>query len=188
MFLHPGLARRPERGVSRRRQARIHREGLVRRHAHFGEGEGDDGGQPRAAGRFRRAETVPAVLAIFLEGLFETGRRAHDAVFQHAAMLVAHLVQRLQNLLAEFRAALKDRLRHVGRQVAKARHLAALVDFEKLVEQEHEVFHGGLVARHGRAPFGSGSNCVCEILNLSVMARFMRAIHVFARRPEERRG
>ena len=154
VFLHPGFARRPERGIGGRRQPRIHGEGLVRRHAHFREGEGDDGGQPRAARFHGRAEAVPAVLAIFLEGFLEAGRRAHDAVFQHAAMLVAHLVQGLQHFLAEFRAAFEDRLRHVRRQVAEARHLAALVDFEKLVEQEHEVFHGGLVARHGRAPLG----------------------------------
>jgi|GEM_PF-6674026 len=148
MLAHPWLARRPECGIGRRRQARIHREGLVRRHAHFGDRESHDRRQRRAARFLRRAEAVPAIGAEFLEGLFKSGRRAHDAVFEHATMLVAHLVQRLQNLLAKLRPAFEDRARHVGRQVPEARHIGPLVDAKQLVKQKQEIFHRGLVTRH----------------------------------------
>jgi hypothetical protein len=149
MLAHPVLARRPERAERGAGEARIHREGLVRRRAHFGEGEGDDGGQVRAAQLLGHAELVPAAVGIGLEGFLEALGRAHDAVLEVAAFLVARLVQRLQHFLAELRAAFEDRGGHVRRQLGEARQVGALVDFQKLMKEKKKILDRGLVARHG---------------------------------------
>ena len=43
-------------------------------------------------------------------GFLEARRGAHDTIFKHAAVLVAHLVERLKHFLAEFAAFRKHRI------------------------------------------------------------------------------
>jgi hypothetical protein len=84
-----------------------------------------------------------------LEGFLESLRRGDAAVVVAlAAFEIAHTIERLQDLLAEFRRFAEDRLAHVGGSIGEAGKIVVAVDLEHVVEQEAHIFHGGFVDWH----------------------------------------
>ena len=66
-------------------------------------------------------EPGPAALDKPVVGVLEARRRAHDAVLEPAALLVARAIERKQHVLAELGGFFADRLDDVGRGVLLAR-------------------------------------------------------------------
>ena len=106
-------------------EARIHREGLVRRGEHLLQREAHGGRQSLAAELRIAGDGGPAALGGTVVGVLEALGRAHDAVLVGAALLVAGAVEREQHVLAELGRFLDDGVDRVGRRVLVARQLGA---------------------------------------------------------------
>ena len=141
VLLHPRRTRRDQRAVGGApvRPGYIAKDWLadVR---HLGDGHGDE----RAAGSRRRIRSArrarsSRASAIGLVGFLEALGRAHDAVLEMAAFLVAGLVEGLQHLLAELRGvASRMSSISVRRQVGELRQVALLFDLQKLVASQSD--------------------------------------------------
>ena len=93
-------------------------------------------GMSRAAKFGGRAQAAPAAFAIGLVGFLESLGRAHHAILEMAAFLVARLVEGLQHFLAELAGIGQDVVDQVGRQVLELRQVAMLFDLQEFVDQE----------------------------------------------------
>ena len=149
MFLHPRRARCDRARCRRPRKAGIHREGLVRRLRHLGHGHRHHDGETGAAELRRRAEPAPARFGIGLERVLEARGRAHHAVLEMAAFLVAGLIERMKNFLAELSRIGENVVDQIGRQVRESGQVGLLFDLEKLVHEEFVVFDRGAIDGHG---------------------------------------
>jgi hypothetical protein len=91
----------------------------------------------------------PAGLAIGIVGLFESLRRCHAVVLvTGAARLVAALVQRLQNFLAQFRTLAEYGFDHVRSGIGETGQIVVALKTEHFVEHEQDIVNRRLVARH----------------------------------------
>jgi hypothetical protein len=134
-------------------QARIHAERQVRRGDEFLHDGVEDGGKPLSAIFLRRGKPHPAAGGIGLVGLPEVLRRGHRSVrIAGAALLIAGEVQRREDLFAKLGALREDRLHRVGRRIGKAGQVVVTLNREHVVQEEHDVFDGGLVDRHSDSP------------------------------------
>jgi hypothetical protein len=107
-------------------------------------------GQALAAILGRHRQAHPAAARIGVVGGLEALGGDHRAVLAaRAALLVARKIQGRQHLLAELGALLEDRPDDVGRRVREARQVVVPLEPEHVVEEEQDVLHGCLVARHG---------------------------------------
>ena len=57
-------------------------------------------------------------------------------------------VQGREHLLAQLGALVEDRLHRVGRRIGEAGQVVVTLNRKHVVQQEHDVFDGGLVDRH----------------------------------------
>ncbi|MPM13169.1 hypothetical protein SDC9_59524 [bioreactor metagenome] len=142
-------------GVDRRigavRQALIHVEGHVGRDEHLAHGAVQHIGHALAAILRIAVERGPAALLHRLEGGLEALRRAHDAVLEHAALAVAHGVQRRKDLGRDLGRGIEHGFGEVALHLLIAGD-ARLRDLEELVQDELHVAGVGGVARHLSLP------------------------------------
>ena len=126
VLLHPVGAGGDQRAIGAGRQHGIHGQRLVGAHSHLAHRHGHQCGHARAAKFGRRAQAAPARLAIGFVGFLEALGRAHHAILEMAAFLVARLVERLQHFLAELARIGENVVDQVGRQVLEAGQVAML--------------------------------------------------------------
>ena len=156
---HPGqiglLLRLGAVGVDRRigavGQALIHVEGHVGRHEQLSRGHAHHIGHALPAIVGVAIERRPAALLHRREGAVESLGRAHHAVFQAAALSVAHGVQRRQNLGRQLAGGFQDRLGEAWFQILVARQ-AGLRKLQHVMQRELHVADGRNVDRHGIDP------------------------------------
>src|SRR5215470_20028960 len=115
-----------DRVVGPVREARIHAEGKVGGADHLLHEEVERARQALPAVGGIAAERGPAALAEGVVGLSETLRRAHHAILEGAALLVAAAIERQQHLLAKLRALLEHGFEEIRRRLLVARKLAEL--------------------------------------------------------------
>ncbi len=113
----------------------------------------DDARQPGAAEPLRRAQTVPARLAIGPIGLGKAAGRTHDAVLKPAALLIAHLIERLPFAGQEGARPFQDLAREIRIQIGEAVDIAARLNAKHLVQQELVVVDRRRVDGHGTFRF-----------------------------------
>ncbi len=86
--------------------------------------------------------------AVRLVGFLEALGRAHHAILEMAAFLVAGLVDGLKHVLADLARVGQDVVDQVGREVFEARQVALLFRFQEFVDQEAVILHWGAIDRH----------------------------------------
>ena len=133
-------------------QPGIDAEGKIGRGDHLLDDEIDELGQALAAIGGIGGERGPAAGDEGAIGLGESGGRAHHAVLEMAALLVARPVERRQLPLAELGTGGEDGGDGVRRRLLMAGQPAQLPDIEQLLEQEAHLAQRRLVGRHRSAP------------------------------------
>ena len=129
-------------------QPRICGEGRVRGIDHLGQGKSDETRQALATVFRVRGQAGPAVVDVRSIGLTEPFRQSDRVILEAAALPVADLVERLQDLLAQAGRLVEHRVDHVRRGLGHRRQRSAVLEVEVFVIEEAEVFERGVVAGH----------------------------------------
>ncbi len=82
--------------------------------------------------------------------MLEALGRAHHAVLEMAAFLVAGLIDRLQDLLAQLARIGENVVDQVGGEVAELRQVAMFLRFQEFVDQEAIILDRRAINRHVR--------------------------------------
>jgi hypothetical protein len=136
-------------------QACIHHQRHICRGQIFADRRMNGMRQPLPAIFDRRRQPEPAALAVLLKGFLEALRRGHRAVVMtNAAFRVADPVQRLHDVLGEFRPLAEDRFQHVAGRIGKACKIGIALVSEHVIEHEERIAHGRGVGRHACPPDG----------------------------------
>ncbi len=152
------LLRRPVDEERRDRslgQSRVHAQGEVRRGQELLHDDVEGRGQSLPPEFLRHREPHPAAGREGAIGLLEPLRRGDAPVRPtDAALEVARLVERREDVLAEPRPLDQDRRHRIRRRIGEAWQVVVALDGENVVQKEDDVLHGGLVDRHGSLQVG----------------------------------
>ena len=124
------------------------REGHVGRRPHLLHGHAQRERQPLPAIVGREGQAVPAAVHILPVGVLETVRRAHRAVIQHRALLVADAVERCDRTGRQLARLVQHRIQQIGRDLGEAVDPAQIVEIAHGVEHEAHIADGGRIGRH----------------------------------------
>ncbi len=105
-------------------------------------------GQALAAVLGLEGQRVPAAFGVFLIGLLEAGRRAHDAILEPRALAVADIVERRQHVARQLACLLENGVDEIGARLLAARELRDRGETGELVERETHVGEGRRVGDH----------------------------------------
>ena len=131
----------------REQRAEVERE--IRRMPHLLDRGGENLRQALAAVVGVLGEAVPAVVAELPVGFLEAGGRGHRAVVVPArTFLVAGLVDRVKHVGRELARFFEDRRDDVGRRLLESRQPADGLDAGELVEDEPHVRQGCVIGAH----------------------------------------
>ena len=147
------LGVRSNRGDSGNRalcQSDVHRERHVRGNHVFLERVRDHMRQALTAIGRVCGQSAPGTCDKCVIGFLESRRGRHRAIFvARAAMFVAYLVQRLGNLLDEFRAFSEDCTDEIRGGLTKARQVGVLLQSDNFIQDKFSVRDRGFIDRHG---------------------------------------
>ncbi len=139
-----------DRRVSAVGQALIHVERHVRRHRRLQCGHAHDIRQTLTTIGLVTIKRRPAALTDLIKRGLKARRRAHNAVFQRAALGIPNLVQRGQNVCGDLARLFNHRTGEIAVQICVTCNVL-LGHFEQVVQDELNVFRGGIVDRHVRS-------------------------------------
>ena len=135
------------------REARIHGERQIGRGLKLLQYDVEGRRQTLSSERFRHGKTHPSARNIGIVCCLVALRRSdRSIVVADATLLVADEVERRENLLAEFPTLTQDRLDGLKRGIRKAREIVMPLDWENVLQKEHDVFNRGFVDRHPYLP------------------------------------
>ena len=109
-------------------------------------------------------QRVPAALGIFLIGLLEARRRAHDAVLQPRALAVADIVERRQHVARQLAGFLENSVDEIGARLLAAREQCDLGEAGEFVEREPHVGEGRRVGDHRDGSSGADRLAIVSAL------------------------
>ena len=135
-------------GIGAVGQALIHVEGHVGRHEHLSGGHAHRIGHALTAIFGVAIQRGPAALLDLVKGGAEALGGAHDAVLQHAPLVVAGQVQGRQDLGGQLARGLQHGLGEVGGQLVMAGQVG-LRQLQHIVQHELQVADRGRIRRHG---------------------------------------
>ena len=147
-------AMRMDCGIGAVRQALIHVERHVGRYEYFTHRRTHHIGQTLPAEIGVTIQRRPSTLFHRRKSRFEPGRRAHNTVFQMAALTVAHDIQGRQHITRHAARFFQHRFGKACVQIAVARNICPR-DVQHLLQNELQIFHRRIIAGHPLRPLTS---------------------------------
>jgi hypothetical protein len=169
---------REDRGDRALHETRIHREGEIGRGQEFVDDHGQRAGQSLSAIFGGTGQPDPAAGDELRVGFLESRRRGDTAVgMARTSFDVACSVERSEHLGAELSCFYEHCFDHIGRRVAKSRHIVVALDVEHIVEQEHHVVCGRVIDRHRFPPESVGRLRYCVSRPRATAHDFIKKSH-----------